>query len=122
MELRARSADVRWAQDEVLLSKVRIFLAEQERGPVEVKADRGQIDLKTEAFVLQGQVVALTADGQRFETSELRYEPDRRKLVSDSPVRVKGPRIEVVGTGMEVDVPTRRVRLLGPVRATTGPG
>jgi LPS export ABC transporter protein LptC len=119
VELHARSAEVDWAHDEVRLQHVRILLTDEDRGPVDVAAAAGRIDLNTEGFVLDGSVVASTADGQRFETSMLRYEPERRKLVSNDPVRVAGSRLTVVGSGMELDVPTRRVRLLGPVRATT---
>jgi LPS export ABC transporter protein LptC len=119
VEVQAGSAEVDWAQSEVRVQGVRIVLPAEDRGPVEVEAERGRIDLATEGFVLGGRVVARTGDGQRLETAELRYEPGPRKLVSDAPVRVLGERLEIVGSGMEIDVPTRRVRLRGPVRAKT---
>jgi LPS export ABC transporter protein LptC len=122
VEIRARSAEVDWDRDEVRLESVRIFLPATQRGPLEVQADRGRIDLASEGFVLQGEVVAQTGDGQRLETRELRYEPARRTLIGDHPVRVTGERLDLVGSGMELDVPTRRVRLRGPVRATTEGG
>jgi LPS export ABC transporter protein LptC len=117
VQVQARFAEVDWAQSEVRVRGVRIVLPGEDRGPVEVQAEQGRIDLETEGFVLGGRVVARTGDGQRLETAELRYEATPRKLVSDDPVRVLGQRLEVVGSGMEIDVPTRRVRLRGPVRA-----
>ena len=122
LELRARSAEIDWANQEVRLTHVTIQLPEEARGPLEVQSESGRISLATEGFVLEGGVTATTADGRRFETRSLRYEPKERALVTSDPVRVTGGRLEVEGSGMEVDVPTRRVRLLGPVRATTEPG
>ncbi len=122
VEVRARAAEVDWAKEEVRLERVRISLPAMERGPVEVRAARGRINLATEGFVLEGGVVVRTGDGQTLETRELRYEPTRETLVSDHSVRVRGKGLDLVGSGMELDVPTRRVRLRGPVRATTEPG
>jgi LPS export ABC transporter protein LptC len=106
----------------VVLEEVRIELPWESGGPVQVRAERGRVDLKTREFVLEGQVVASTSDGERFETRALRYEPEREMLVSDDPVRVSGKRLDVEGAGMEIHVPARRVKLLGPVRAATEPG
>jgi LPS export ABC transporter protein LptC len=106
----------------VVLEEVWIELPWEDRGPVQVRADQGRVDLKTRGFVLEGQVVASTHDGERFETRALRYEPERERLVSDDPVRVSGKRVDVQGAGMEIHVPARRVKLLGPVQATTEPG
>jgi LPS export ABC transporter protein LptC len=111
VEVRARAAEVDWASEEVRLEHVQISLPGADRGPLKVEAERGRIDLATEGFVLEGRVVARTGDGQRLETRELRYEPTRRILIGDHPVRVTGRRLNVVGSGMELDVPTRRVRV-----------
>jgi LPS export ABC transporter protein LptC len=121
-EVRSQFAEVDWAQDEVRLQGVQIVLPGQDRGPLAVQAEHGRIDLVTKGFVLGGRVVARTGDGQRLETARLRYEAGPRKLVSDDPVRVLGQRLELVGSGMEIDVATRRVRLRGPVRAQTEGG
>jgi LPS export ABC transporter protein LptC len=122
VRLSATSADVDWAGSQVLLERVRISLPGEERGPVDVQASEGRIDLGSRGFELLGGVVASTGEGERFETKALRYVPERGILLSRDPVHVKGARLELVGGGMELDVSTRRVRLLGPVRATTEPG
>jgi LPS export ABC transporter protein LptC len=125
VQIRAHTAQVDWSREEVALERVSILLTATEdagEGPVEVQAQRGRIDLTTEAFVLDGGVVAKTADGDRMETARLVYEPNRQVLVSRDPVRVIGERLRIDASGLELDVRTRRVRLLGPVRATTEPG
>lgn len=121
LQLTAGSADVDWGAEEVFLDRVRIVLPEEQPGPLSVRAARGRIDLRSRGFVLEGGVVASTPEGERFETRSLRYLPDRNVLVSDDPVTVRGRRLDLVGTGLELDVATRQVRVLGPVRARTEP-
>jgi LPS export ABC transporter protein LptC len=121
VRLTATSAEVDWAGSEVLMERVRISLPGEERGPVDVQATEARIDLGSRGFELRGGVVASTGEGERFETKALQYLPDRGVLVSRDPVHVKGTRLELVGSGMELDVSTRHVRLLGPVRASTEP-
>lgn len=122
VRLRAGGARVDWESGRVGLERVRILLPGQTRGPVEVAAAAGSIDLKTRAFSLDGEVVASTADGGRFETRALHYDPERGLLVGDEPVRLVRSRLEVVGTGIELDLGGRTVRLRGPVTARTRPG
>ena len=122
VRVRARTAEVDWERERVQLERVSILLTAPDRsaeGPVEVRADRGWIDLATEGFVLEGGVVATTADGERVETARLHYEPERHLLVSRDPVRLVGERLQIDASGLELDVRTRQVRFLGPVRART---
>lgn len=124
VQVRARSAEVDLNTQDVVLTRVTILLTGTEGaedGPVHVEAAKGRMDLKTDAFVLEGGVVATTAKGERAETVRLHYEPERHLLVSRDPVRMIGERMHIDAAGLELDVRTRRVRLLGPVRATTEP-
>ena len=124
VQIRARSAEVDLNTQDVVLDRVSILLTGTEGGedgPVHVKAAKGRMDLKTDAFVLEGEVVATTAKGERAETARLHYEPERHLLVSHDPVRMISERMHIDAAGLELDVRTRRVRLLGPVRARTEP-
>ena len=67
--------------------------------------------------MLSGRVEGSLGSRERFYTSELRYQRERERLWTDRPARLVGARTVVRGQGLELDLRTRRLRLLGSVDA-----
>jgi LPS export ABC transporter protein LptC len=118
VEVRARRARVDMAERVVHLEGVRIEFRDAERGPVEIRAQRGTLDLEADDFVLEGRVEGRIGADERFETSELRYDAARERVWTDQPVRVTRPSLRLEGDGLEIDVPARRLTIRGNVRTT----
>ncbi len=98
------------------LEGVRIAFKDERRRVVEVWADRGRLDLAGEDFVLEGDVRGTTGEGERFTTAEVRYDHASKRLWTDRPVRIYRSNLMLEGEGMELDLESRRLRILGGVR------
>lgn len=116
-QVRAARAEVETAHKVVRLRDVRIAFEEASRGSVEVRAERARLQLDRDDFVLRGDVVGQTGEGERFTTDELHYDAARHRLWTDRPVRVERSNLVLTGTGMEFDVAARRIRFSGHVEA-----
>jgi len=110
----ASNAKIRTIERLATLKDVRIEFEDTGRGTLEVSADRAELDLQRDDFVLHENVHGSTGSGERFVTSEVRYDPDSRLLVTDEDVSVERGNWTLNGRGMEIDVPGRRLRVLEP--------
>jgi LPS export ABC transporter protein LptC len=118
LEVRARQARLRPDQQVAELREVDIKFSDSERGPTHVTADRGDFNLATQAFVLHENVNGEVANGERFATSEVRYDEKLRRLHTDRPVQIEHGRISFKGRGMVIDVASGRLTLNEPSGAT----
>lgn len=111
LEVRAQRAEMRPDQQVAELRNVEIQFRDSERGPVHVTADRGDFNLTTQAFVLHENVKGEIGDGERFATSEVRYDDMKRRLFTSQPVEIEHGRIAFRGQGMVIDVASGRLTL-----------
>jgi LPS export ABC transporter protein LptC len=117
-EVLAERADVRAEKQTAELHKVDIQFRESERGPLRVQADRAELNLASDDFVLHENVRGELGDGERFTTSEVRYEDATQTLHTNRAVRIERGRFSFQGKGMEIDVPTRRMSVVEPTGET----
>ena len=115
-EVRAERANVRALDRIAMLEEVEIVFLDTGRGSLEVTADRAELDLAKDDFVLQQNVRGQTGSGVQFVTSEVRYDPEARLLRTQEDVSVERGNWTLKGKGMEIDVPGRRLRVLEPQR------
>jgi LPS export ABC transporter protein LptC len=74
-------------------------------------ARTGTVDRQTGNMTVRGEVVVVTDDGVRLETEELRWLDDRRRIVTELPVRIVRETGEVRGVGLDTDPELREFRL-----------
>lgn len=96
------------------LTGVEVRVTSSDRGELKVFADRAELNLQTDDFVLYENVRGEIGDGQRFEGSEVHYERDARRLYSERPVRIERGNFTMEGAGMELDMNERRLRVIEP--------
>ena len=115
--IRAARAEVDSVKRVVRLERVRINFQDPRHGRVEVRANRAEFLLDSDDFILRDQVEGSTAEGERFSTAQVRYEQTAQRLWTHHPVRLYRDGLVVQGEGMEIDLATRRIRLMGQVEA-----
>lgn len=115
IQVRARLATIDAQTRRAELEQVRIDFDDPTDGPIQIRAERGQVDLEREDFILQGRVWGTIGEGQRFETAEVRYQADGERLWTDQPVTVTRGGMVLRGDGMEIDVPRQRIKIMGNV-------
>lgn len=113
----ARTAEIELSSREVSLEQVRVE-AQGSEGEISIRAEQGAVDLEEDSFRLIGRVKGRVGAGQRFETSEVRYDSSTEKIWTDREVRVVQDNLTLVGKGMDLDLKERRVQILNGVRTT----
>ncbi len=66
-------------------------------------ADSGLIQEKRQNLEALGNVVVTTEEGIKLETSSLRWDPQKRKIVTDDFVKITKKKDVVTGYGLEAD-------------------
>ena len=117
VEVRAARAEVDYEGRVVRLQRVRIDFQDPQHGRIQVQAKRAEFLMDSDDFVLREQVEGSTDAGERFSTAEVRYEQGAQRLWTDQAVRLHREGLVVEGEGMEIDLSTRRIRLVGKVEA-----
>lgn len=127
-DLALTARDGEWSLDEqrFRLNQVDIrFLSADTGGNARlgghITSERGHASTNARDFDLEGKVVAETFDGYRLETSDVRYLHGTRTAVTEAPVSLTGPGVNVTGRGATVDYVTQRVEIRGRVRANLVP-
>ena len=115
--LDAENAEYQREGGQASLNKVHLILYQAGRlGELTLTAEHGSLLQETQQVEVWGHVVVTAAEGQRLETERLRYEGRTRQLVSDEPVRAITARMELTGTGMQVDLESGHLLLKKNVR------
>ena len=83
---------------------VRVDFYDQEGNHTSVLvADSGLIQEKRQNLEALGNVVVTTEEGIKLETSSLRWDPQKRKIVTDDFVKITKKKDVVTGYGLEAD-------------------
>lgn len=86
-------------------------------GSGHITGERGTAKTNGKQFALEGRVVAEGFDGYRLESSDVRYDHDRKLVETDSAVRLNGPGLSVTGKGATMDYERQRLEIRGRVKA-----
>lgn len=93
----------------------------QSFGDVHVKAERGALDQDSRELDVWGDVVLTTERQEQFFTDRLHYSDQQRRLSTEDNVRIVTPRLELTGTGMQVDIDSGYLIVKNNVRALIQP-
>ncbi len=127
VHLEEESGNVRWTlvadQAEIFEREGRTGLRRpvvdvvQARRSWRVRADEGDVHQRSKDFEVRNNVVLVSSDGLRLETSVLRWQAAAKRLWTDAPVRITRAGALVEGNGLDVNVAQERAEVKGRVRA-----
>lgn len=86
-------------------------------GKFTIKADTADYRKKTGDVKLQGNVSATSESGMKFSTGHIEYVSDRSLITTDDRVLLEDGGLSVQGTGMEIRVEAKKLRVLRDVSA-----
>ncbi len=89
-------------------------------GKYTLKADTADYHKKTGDVKLMGNVSASSETGMKFSAGHIDYVAARSLITTDDRVRLEDGRLTVQGTGLEVRVDTKKLRILHDVNAVIG--
>lgn len=122
-ELFAQSGIHDKASELTSLKDVR-FVVERDpkNGPITVSAQSGQYQHKTKTVRLEGDVLAKTANGMAFTTSQIDYNSVSKLFTTNGKIRLTDAALTVEGVGMEIYSDRQQAIIKSRVDATIYPG
>ena len=87
----------------------------------DVRCDRGELDIESNDFLAEGNVLGHTGEGQRYRSAWVRYDHDEQLLFTDAPVIVDDTTGTFRGDGFRYHLDERRFELLGNVSVVHSP-
>ncbi len=100
--------------------KMDIFSRGGSENKITLTADNAAYHNKTEDVEVEGNVTAVNNAGMRFETGRLFYESSRSMISTKDHVKFTDGKLAVEGTGMELMIKAKKVRILNNVTALIG--
>jgi LPS export ABC transporter protein LptC len=100
--------------------KMELFSHGGGENKITLTADNAAYHNKTEDVEVEGNVTATNNTGMRFETARLFYQSSRSLISTNDHVRFTDGKLTVEGTGMELLIKAKKVRILNNVTALIG--
>lgn len=116
-EVAATDAQLFEADNVVVIRGALLKLHLEDGGEIGLESDEGRVVLEerdVKRVELRGKIRVSLVD-YTVEAEEAVYDDDADKISVPGKVHIYGKRVELTGTGMEVDVPAQRMRLLSDV-------
>jgi LPS export ABC transporter protein LptC len=119
--LNADTAYVFEDSGKVDVRKVRLnMFNETGKSAANLTSKAGTLDTRTQGMIARGNVVLITADGQKINTEELHYDPNAHRVWSDvttTMVQNGGP---LTGDGFTADDQMRNIKITRPRGQVSG--
>lgn len=112
------SKDEQW-----ILKKVKVRFYTDDESSFTVVGEVGEVDGQSKNMIIRGNVITESSNGYSFQTSELKYLADEKKLYSSDYVDMKGPDdadgkgLVLTGQGLEILVAESKIKILNQVEA-----
>ena len=120
-QLQADQAETFEQAGKTVLRKVRIDIQEPDRSWT-VTGDEGEMIEASKDIELKGNVILISSEGMRLETTRLRWDADSQRAWTDEPVTVYQKGAVVKGRGLDARVGEKVTQIKGRIRATfSGP-
>ena len=118
----AQHAELRPETNLAVLDDVHVSAMDPDQArSFDVRCKRGELDVDTNDFLAEGDVRGSTGEGQRYQTSWVRYDHSRGLLYTDAPVAMEDASGSFRGDGFRYDTRKRSFRLLGNVSVVQKP-
>lgn len=119
-EWELEAASVRYFEDEntLFFEQVKATFFGKNQETYVLVGKRGKINTQTKALEVFDGVKLDSSDGYQMQTQSLKYQAERRELMTSDPVEMSGPQLRVQGTGLIVELNRQRMKVLKQVTTT----
>jgi LPS export ABC transporter protein LptC len=111
-ELDAKTIQQYQDQNVILLEDVKVTFYTMDGRSFILSGNRGKIHQDSKNMELVGDVLLTSSDGYRLKTHSVSYLHADRKVTTSDPVEIESKEIQVVGTGMQVDMEAKTIKIL----------
>ncbi len=115
--IKAHEAKYYEGEQKTLLTQVNLTLFMERDQEVHLSSDYGLLHTGRKDIELWGRVTARVPQGYEVQADKVYYEHEAQKIRSESPVRLRGPQVDLQGNQWHYDLSTSAVFVEGEVRA-----
>jgi LPS export ABC transporter protein LptC len=111
------------AQEKLELEKVKAKFFSDSGVTFDVIGKKGTVETKAKNLKVEGDVVITSSNGYTFKTPYMNYDSARRRIVTDQPVEMTGPKdannnaLRLTGIGMQASLENSTMEVLRDVKA-----
>jgi LPS export ABC transporter protein LptC len=117
LEITADAALYRKQENLALFEKVKVRLITKDGRVFMMNGDRGRLNTQSREVEIEGNVGAVSDDGDRFSTDRLLYRDAGKRIETDRPVLMENSNVRISGVGMILNLDEKKVTLISRVRA-----
>lgn len=113
-KIHAKQARMSETEAKAVLTDVTVTLTGRDGVSMTVEGDEGTINTASKDFVIgrrSGDLAVVLQDGFTIYTPHIAWANEEHRLWTDDAVRITGPRLEIVGQGMDTLLPNREMRV-----------
>jgi LPS export ABC transporter protein LptC len=115
-ELEAKSIQQYQDKNIMELEDVKVIVYMEGGQSVTISGNKGKVHQDSKDMELVGDVLLTSSDGYRLKTHSVSYHHSERKVTTPDPVEIEGKEIQLVGTGMFVDMEAKTIKVLNQVK------
>jgi LPS export ABC transporter protein LptC len=111
------------AQEKLELEKVKAKFFSDSGVTFDVIGKKGIVETKAKNLKVEGDVVITSSNGYTFKTPSMNYDSNSRRIVTDQPVEMIGPKdannnaLKLTGVGMQASLANSTMEVLRDVKA-----
>jgi len=115
-ELDAKAIQQYQGQNIILLEDVKVTFYTQDGRSFILSGNKGKIYQDSKNMELVGDVLLTSSDGYRLKTQSVSYQHENKQVTTSDPVEIESKEIQVVGTGMRVDMEAKIIKILSQTK------
>jgi LPS export ABC transporter protein LptC len=115
-ELDAKAIQQYQGQNIILLEEVKVTFYTEDGRSFILSGNKGKIYQDSKNMELVGDVLLTSSDGYRLKTQSVSYQHANKKAFTSDPVEIESKEIQVVGTGMWVDMEAKIIKILSQAK------
>jgi LPS export ABC transporter protein LptC len=115
-ELDAKAIQQYQGQNVILLEDVKVTFYTKDGRSFILSGNKGKVYQDSKNMELVGDVLLTSSDGYRLKTHSVSYQHANKKVTTSDPVEIEGKEIQVVGTGMRVDMEAKIIKILSQAK------
>lgn len=117
VDIVAKSVSYQKQGEVALFEKVNMRLVMKDGRAFVMSADKGRMDTRSKDVTIEGNVVAVSDNGDTLKTERLVYRDKTKRVETDLPVSIENKKMKLDGVGMVLNLTDEKVTILSRVRS-----
>lgn len=110
-DLKAEEVEYQKERNLVSFKKVTVTYFPKGEKPISLVGNRGQLNTQSKDIFIEGEVVITSGEGYELKAPALHYEDQKRTVWTEGNIIFTGPRIQVEGKGMAMNLDTQKLMI-----------